>query len=231
MNTPELDQFKILIVDDEETTRAVLLQALRNENFLCFEASDLDRAKVIVKKARPDLIILDLSFPQGDGIDFLKEIRAEDDLPIIVCTGRSDHDDKISGLEIGADDYITKPFSSKELATRVRTVLRRSGTSPVRGKLSFGNIEIHLSSREVLKNGKNITLTSREFDLLIHLAKHPRTVFSREALLKAVWSQQGTRTNATVTEHIRRLRSKIEDDPDNPKYLTAVRGVGYRLQP
>ena len=186
---------------------------------------------MVIVKARPDLVILDLSFPGEDGIDFLKELREEDDLPVIVCSGRGNELDRIKGLDIGADDYITKPFSPNELATRVKAVLRRSGNTPVRGKLVFGDVLIHLDTREVTKNSISVKLTSREFDLLVYLAKHPRMVFSREALLKAIWSQKGSRTNATVTEHIRRLRSKIENDPNKPLHLIAVRGVGYRLMP
>lgn len=225
------EKFRILVVDDEAPTRGVLLSALREHQYLCSEADSIERARVVIMKARPDLVILDLTFPGEDGIDFLRELREEDDLPVIVCSGRGEELDKIKGLDIGADDYITKPFSPNELATRVKAVLRRSGNTPVRGKLVFGDVLIHLDTREVSKSGVQIKLTSREFDLLVYLAKHPRMVFSREALLKAIWSQKGTRTNATVTEHIRRLRAKIESDPNKPAHLIAVRGVGYRLMP
>lgn len=224
------DLYRILVVDDEESTRSSLLKSLRDNGFLCFEASDLERAKMVIKKARPDLVILDLSFPDGDGIDLLKEIRTDDDLPIILCTGRADEVDRIRGFEFGADDYITKPFSGKEISLRIKNILKWAGKTPQRGKISFGDIVINLSSHDVQKSGSSIVLTAKEFELLVHLAKHPRTVFSREDLLLSVWSQSGSRTNATVTEHIRRLRSKIEDDPDNPKYIQAVRGIGYRFQ-
>jgi len=227
----DAESFRILVVDDEAPTRGVLLSALREHSYLCSEADSIERARIIIVKARPDLVVLDLSFPGEDGIDFLRELRQEDDLPVIVCTGRADELDRIKGLDLGADDYITKPFFPNELATRVKAVLRRSGNTPVRGKLVFGEVLIQLNTREVTKSGTLIKLTSREFDLLVYLAKHPRMVFSREALLKAIWSQKGTRTNATVTEHIRRLRAKIEADPNKPAHLIAVRGVGYRLLP
>lgn len=225
------DESKVLVVEDDTKTRELLLAALRAEGFLCSEAGDTERARTIIKKARPDLVILDLGFPGGDGLDFLRELRLEDDIPVIVCTGRAEENDKLIGLEIGADDYITKPFSPKELVMRSKTILRRVANSPVRGKLTFGNINIQLDTREVFKGEELIFLTSREYDLLIFLARNPRIVHSREALLKAVWAQHGDRTMATVTEHIRRLRGKIEDNPDHPKHLCAVRGVGYRLQP
>lgn len=225
------EKYKILVVDDETDTRKSLINALHQEGFLCFESENLITAKKVIQKARPDLMVLDINFPDGSGFNLLKSIRENDDLPIILCTGNSNSEDKILGLEFGADDYITKPFSPKELALRVGSVLRRTGTSPQRGKITFGNVSIDIESREVYKNGVIIQLTGKEFDLLVHLARHPRTIFSREDLLKNVWSHGGERTIATVTEHIRRLRSKIEDDPDKPRFLNAVRGIGYRFLP
>ncbi|MFM7088829.1 MAG: response regulator transcription factor [Candidatus Paceibacterota bacterium] len=220
---------KILVVDDEEAVRIAVCTALRSSGMLCSEAADAGRARKVITKSRPDLVILDLTLPDQDGLQLLKELRTFDDLPVLVLSGRSEEEDKVKGLDYGADDYITKPFSRTELISRVKSVLRRSKGSAYGVKITFGDIQIDTSAREVKKNGDTIQLTAREYELLLFLAKHPRTVFSREDLIKKVWPNSTDRGLATVTEHVRRLRNKIELDPENPVHLRAVRGVGYRL--
>ena len=224
-------KYRILVVEDDLEVREALCKVLRENGFLCSEAGEIGKAKRIILKSRPDLVVLDLGMPDSDGSYFLREIREIDNLPIIVCTGRGSDKDKINNLDYGADDYITKPFNPIELVSRVKNVLRRSGTTPAKGKVFFGDVVIQLDTREVTKAGNQINLTSKEYDLLLHLARHPRTVFSRDSLLKSVWAVSGDRSEATVTEHVRRLRVKIENEPDNPKNLLAVRGVGYKLIP
>lgn len=224
------DQYRVLVVDDDADTRAAVCAALRNGGFLCSEAADVARARKVVTKSRPDIVVLDLGLPDGDGMDFLVELRRNDDLPVLVVSGRDSEGDRVLGLEIGADDYVTKPFSAVELASRVRSVLRRTGSSS-QSRVGFGTTTIDAEAREVTHKGKKINLTAKEFDLLAFFARHPRQVFSRVELLREVWHTTDTRSEATVTEHVRRLRLKIEEDPSSPRHLSAVRGVGYRLEP
>jgi DNA-binding response OmpR family regulator len=177
-------------------------------------------------------MLLDLGLPDGDGVDLLRDLRKNDPLPVIVISGRDSETDRVKGLDVGADDYVTKPFSPREVVSRVASVLRRADASPSRSMLRFGEIRIDINAHEVRKNEKPIPLTSKEFDLLVCLARQPRTVFSRLDLLNEVWASKGQEcSEATVTEHVRRLRMKLEDSPSSPRYLCAVRGVGYRLVP
>ncbi len=230
----ETAKHKILVVEDDADTRAAIIAALRWAGFLCTEAADGSRARHVISRYRPDLIVLDLGLPDGDGLELLTEIRKGDDLPVIVCSGRDSELDRVGGLDVGADDYVTKPFSPRELALRVRSILRRVGSAsgPAADVLDFGAVSIDVAAHEVTINGVNVSLTAREFDLLVFLARNPRIAFTRAQLLKNVWKNTGQeRSEATVTEHIRRLRQKIDDDNENPKHLCAVRGVGYRLMP
>jgi two-component system phosphate regulon response regulator PhoB len=227
----EAAQHRVLVVDDDADTRTAVCEALRWAGMLCSEAQDVARARRVVVKNRPDIVILDLSLPDGDGLDFLRELRNSDDLPVLVLSGRDGEQDRIAGLDLGADDYLTKPFSAKELASRVRSVLRRAHSTPGGSRLSFGNVVIDVEARDARRGGQPLHLTTKEFDLLVFLARHPRTVFSRTELLNEVWTGPGDRGEATVTEHVRRLRLKIEIDPAEPRHLAAVRGVGYRLVP
>jgi DNA-binding response OmpR family regulator len=227
----ETPQPRVLVVDDEEETRIAVCESLRWAGMLCSEAGDVARARRVIARNRPDIVVLDLSLPDGDGLELLRELRAGDDLPVLVLSGRSEEHDRISGLDLGADDYLTKPFSAKELASRIRTVLRRSQSARSGSRLTFGNIVIDIESRDVRRGGQALPLTTKEFDLLVFFAKNPRTVYSRADLLREVWTAPGDRGEATVTEHVRRLRMKIEDTPTDPRYLCAVRGVGYRLVP
>jgi len=170
--------------------------------------------------------------PGADGLELCRWIRSRSDLPVIMLTARGEEADRIVGLELGADDYVTKPFSPRELAARVRTVLRRSGPPDAKSeRLSFDALEIDASTREVRREGELLRLTAKEFDLLYFLARHPRRVFSRQQLMDRVWGYEAALDTGTVTVHIRRLREKIEPDPSRPRFLETLWGVGYRFAP
>jgi DNA-binding response OmpR family regulator len=222
----------VLVVDDEPIVREVVVSYLRREGFRTLEAGDGIRARKLLEHDLPNLVVLDLMLPGMDGLELCRWIRARSDLPVIMLTARGEEADRIVGLELGADDYVTKPFSPRELAARVRTVLRRAA-QPSLGeeKLSLDGLEIDASTREVTKGGQPVRLTAREFDLLWFLASHPRHVFSRSQLMDRVWGYEAALDTGTVTVHVRRLREKIEDDPSQPRFLETVWGVGYRFCP
>jgi two-component system, OmpR family, response regulator ResD len=170
--------------------------------------------------------------PGTDGLELCRWIRSRSELPVIMLTARGDEADRIVGLELGADDYVTKPFSPRELAVRVRNVLRRSRAAPVDAEwVAFGEFEVDAAGREVRRDGKPLKLTMREFDLLWFLVSHPRRVFSRDQLMDRVWGYTTALDTGTVTVHIRRLREKVEQDPSRPRFLETVWGVGYRFSP
>jgi two-component system, OmpR family, phosphate regulon response regulator PhoB len=222
----------VLVVDDEPIVREVVVRYLEREGFRTLEAADGDRARELLERDSPGLVVLDVMLPGTDGLELCRWIRARSDLPVIMLTARGDEADRIVGLELGADDYVTKPFSPRELATRVRTVLRRSGPPQARTeRLSFDTLEIDASTREVRRDGEPLRLTAKEFDLLYFLARHPRRVFSREQLMDRVWGYEAALDTGTVTVHIRRLRAKIEPDPSHPRFLETLWGVGYRFAP
>jgi DNA-binding response OmpR family regulator len=222
----------VLVVDDEPTIREVVVRYLRREGYRTLEAADGNRARELVERHAPSLVVLDVMLPGTDGLALCRWIRARSALPVIMLTARGDEADRIVGLELGADDYVTKPFSPRELAARVRTVLRRSGPeAPGSERLSLGELELDAATREVTKGGEPLKLTAKEFDLLWFLAAHPRQVFSRDQLMNRVWGYEAAFDTGTVTVHIRRLREKIEDDPSYPRHLETVWGVGYRVTP
>ncbi len=220
----------VLVVDDEPIVREVVVRYLEREGYRTLEASDGTRARELLERESPSLVVLDLMLPGTDGLSLCRWIRSRSDLPVIMLTARGEETDRIVGLEIGADDYVTKPFSPRELAARVRTVMRRSTRpSPRDEHLSFDELEIDASTREVTKAGARIHLTAKEFDLLWFLASHPRRVFSRDQLMDRIWGYDAAVDTGTVTVHVRRLRQKIEDDPSSPRFLETVWGVGYRF--
>jgi DNA-binding response OmpR family regulator len=183
-------------------------------------------------RAKPaDLLILDLMLPRLDGATVCQRIRATSDVPIIMLTARGDERDRLKGLDLGADDYVTKPFSPRELAARVRAVLRRAPGSPTPRILGFDRLEIDGEKRSVAVDGRIVALTSLEFDLLYHLASHPTQVFAREQIVASVWDDDFDGDASTVTVHIRRLREKIEHDPSRPRHVKTVWGMGYRFEP
>jgi DNA-binding response OmpR family regulator len=223
----------VLVVDDEPTIRDVVVQYLRREGYATLEAGDGDAARELLEREWPNLVVLDLMLPGTDGLALCRWIRGRSQLPVIMLTARGEEADRIVGLELGADDYVTKPFSPRELVARVRSVLRRSAAADDRPdeRVRFGDIEIDAAAREVRKRGNMLNLTAREFELLWFLARHPRRVFSRDQLMSQVWGYEPAFDSGTITVHVRRLREKIEDEPAHPRYLETVWGVGYRLSP
>jgi DNA-binding response OmpR family regulator len=222
----------VLVVDDEPIVREVVVGYLQREGYRTLEAADGDLARDVLERESPNLVVLDVMLPGIDGLELCRWIRSRSDLPVILLTARGEETDRIVGLELGADDYVTKPFSPRELAARVRTVLRRSAPQPVSDeRLSFAGLEIDSRTRDVFKQGSALTLTAKEFDLLWFLARHPRQVFSRDQLMDRVWGYGAALDTGTVTVHVRRLREKIEDDPAHPARLQTVWGVGYRFVP
>ncbi|MGH9039463.1 MAG: response regulator [Acidimicrobiia bacterium] len=230
----------ILVVDDEPMVRSLLSRLLTMEGYEVLEAEDGQAAIDLMEGTTPDLVLLDVMLPARDGLDVLGDLRKTSNVPVILLTARGDEADRVIGLKLGADDYVVKPFSAAELSARIETVLRRSvAAAPAptaTGKsatcLSFDGLQVDLITREVQVKGDTVETTAREFDLLAFLAASPRQVFSRQQLLEHVWgSSSDWQSEATVTEHVRRLRKKIEEDPDHPRWVTTARGVGYRFEP
>ena len=222
----------VLVVEDESVVRDVVVKYLRREGYRTLEAGDGDTACELVEREQPDLVVLDLMLPGKDGLGVCRWIRSRSEIPVIMLTARGEEADRIVGLELGADDYVTKPFSPRELAARVKTVLRRARQPDLReARLVFEGLEIDASTREVLKAGRPLRLTAKEFDLLWFLASNPRHVFSRHQLMDRVWGYDAAVDTGTVTVHMRRLRAKTEDDPSRPRRLETVWGVGYRFTP
>ncbi|MPZ51521.1 MAG: response regulator [Acidimicrobiia bacterium] len=221
----------VLVVDDEEMVRDVLSTYLERDGFNVLTAGTAEEADGVLADSHPDLIVLDVMLPGGSGLDILTAIAGR--VPVILLTAKTEESERILGLELGADDYVTKPFSPREIVARVRSVLRRSRSATTQGsRLVAGDIAIDTDTREVFLNGNEVELTAKEFELLAFLVASPRQVFSRDQLLAQVWeSSEEWQDPATVTVHIRRLRAKIEQEPSQPERLQTVWGVGYRFQP
>ena len=220
----------VLVVDDEQMIREVVTRYLADDGHRVSEAADGHEALAVIDSDTPDLVILDVMLPGPDGFSILQHIRETSDLPVILLTARANEEDRITGLDYGADDYVPKPFSARELAARVRSVLRRS--RPPRGSvLSFGDLVIDEPARTATLADSPLDLTPKEFDLLAFMASRPGEAFSRQDLLREVWdSSSEWQDPATVTVHVRRLRAKIEADVDAPSFLETVWGVGYRFR-
>ena len=223
---------RILVVDDEPTVREVVVQYLQRDGYVVHELDRGDLVAETVNTFQPDLIVLDIMLPGLSGLEVLRAI-GPNKIPVIMLTARVEEADRVLGLELGADDYVTKPFSPRELVARVRTVLRRvQPSTDVSETLRFDGLVIDRSSREAMLDAQVVPLTAKEFDLLAYLAASPRQVFSRSQLLHDVWdSSPEYQDPATVTVHVRRLRHKMEADPENPRWITTVWGVGYRFEP
>jgi DNA-binding response OmpR family regulator len=222
----------VLVVDDEPIVRKIVVRYLAREGHRIVEAADGEAARGAIQRSDPDLVVLDLMLPGTDGLELCRWIRSTSELPVIMLTARGEEADRIVGLELGADDYVTKPFSPRELAARVRSVLRRASTASVpERQLTFGDVSLERATREARKNGAEVRLTAKEFELLWFLASHPRHVFSRDQLMASVWGYTTAVDTGTVTVHVRRLREKIEQNPSEPRHLETVWGVGYRLVP
>jgi phosphate regulon transcriptional regulator PhoB len=230
---------KVLVVDDEPSLVSTISYNLRREGHEVVTAGDGVRAVEVARRERPDLIVLDLMLPRMDGLDVCRQIRQSPspqlrNVPILMLTAKADEVDKVVGLEVGADDYVTKPFSMRELLARLKAMLRRTQMEPAdtttNRPVSIATIEIDPGQRRVLRKGKEIALKPKEFELLTFFGRHPGQVFSREQLLDQVWGYGFIGDNRTVDVHVRWLREKIEKNPSKPKLLETVRGVGYRLR-
>jgi len=224
----------ILVIEDEPSIAEVVSLYLRRAGFQVQATNNGQLAMDELEQHIPDLVILDLMLPGIDGYSLTRWLRNRSDVPIIMLTSRRAEMDRIAGLEMGADDYVVKPFSPQELVSRVRAVLRRGGmdrSEEGERPLEFGDLSIHPLSHEVHLRNKTVDLTAKEFDLLMLFAHHPRQVFSRDQLLERVWGVSEYIDPGTVTVHVRRLREKIEADPANPQRLLTVWGVGYKFEP
>jgi two-component system, OmpR family, phosphate regulon response regulator PhoB len=231
---------RILVVDDDPQLRSLLLLVLEGEGYTVILASDAPSAVKEIEAGTADLVVLDVSLGADDGRMVLARIRDLGDLPVILISGKGDTADRVLGLRLGADDFLSKPFSPVELVARVETVLRRSSVrapapvpeAPAEDMENPSGLRVNEVTREVSVEGSAVELTAKEFDLLAFLIRSPRQVFSRGQLLEHVWSSRSEwQDEATVTEHVRRVRHKIEPDPAKPRWITTVRGVGYRFEP
>lgn len=266
---PAVSGRTVLVADDEAHIRELVKLYLQNEGFRVLEASTGPEALALWKESSPDLVILDIMLPELDGWEVLKQIRREKNTPVLMLTARGEEVDRVLGLELGADDYVVKPFSPRELVSRVKAILRRAGAEPsglyhvagadsqtsgtlgqaasqvggshsgtglgdkgdLQGEvLKYPGLAIDKASREVTVRGRIVTLPPKEFDLLWLLASNPNRVFTREFLLETVWEYRYIGDIRTVDVHVRRLRQKIEEDPENPRYLKTVWGVGYKFE-
>jgi len=225
----------ILVVEDEASIAEVVSLYLKRAGYNVQIALDGRQALNILEKQIPDFVILDLMLPEVDGLSLTRWLRDRSDVPIIMLTARREEIDRIAGLELGADDYVVKPFSPQELVSRVRAVMRRLGREQGEAEndrsLSFNNLSIDPKSRVVMVKESPIELTAKEFDMLYLLARHPKQVFTREQLLERIWGGAQYIDPGTVTVHVRRLREKIEDDASKPARLLTVWGVGYKFEP
>ena len=223
----------VLVVDDEPTITEVVSRYLQRAGYTTHTAADGARAVDAAASLKPDLVVLDVRLPRIDGLEVMRRLRAADRSrpAVILLTGRGEPSDRVAGLRLGADDYVVKPFAPAELVARVDAVLRRSEPTPAQAApLDFGELRLDPTARRACVRGREVRLTQREFDLLLYLAQRPGQVLSRDDLMREVWQYSFYTDASTVTVHIRRLRSKIEDDPANPRYLRTVWGVGYRFE-
>jgi len=224
----------ILVVEDEPSIAEVVSLYMKRAGFQVVTAADGREAMTRFEERKPDLVILDLMLPEVDGLSLTRWLRDRSEVPIIMLTARREEIDRIAGLEMGADDYVVKPFSPQELVSRARAVLRRSKREPDAGNerpISHGDLAIDPRSRTVKRDDREVLLTAKEFDMLYLLAQHPRQVYTRDQLLERIWGGAAYIDPGTVTVHVRRLREKIEADPSNPVRIVTVWGVGYKFEP
>jgi DNA-binding response OmpR family regulator len=218
----------VLVVDDEPVVRDVVARYLQRDGYHTLEAADGEAAKGILATEDPSLVVLDVMLPGLDGLELCRWIRSTSDTPVVLLTALGEESDRIAGLELGADDYVTKPFSPRELVIRIGNILRRSRATDD-DVYRFASIELNVTTREVRKDGVPLKLTLKEFELLHAFVASPRRVFTREELMDRVWGYRAALETGTLTVHIRRLREKLEDDPSQPRFLQTVWGVGYRF--
>lgn len=222
---------QILVVEDDPVYQRYLISLLEREGYRVSAVFEAEAALQAVRHDPPDLIVVDVELPGMSGLELLNRVKETDEVPVVIVSGHDTEPERVIGLDLGADDYIVKPFLPREFAARVRSALRRAASDPPGGRvLRFGDLEIRLAAREVYLAGKPVALTRREFDLLVYLATRQDEVVDRPTLLQEVWgSSDEWQDSATVTEHVRRIRHKIEADPANPRWIRAVRNVGYRF--
>jgi len=224
---------RVLVVEDDRTVAEVVTRYLEHEGFVVESVGDGQDAVASADAHLPDLVVLDIMLPGLDGLEVCRRLRSRAPIPVVMLTARGSEEDRVLGLELGADDYVSKPFSPRELTARVKAVLRRA-KAPLdlerAETIEYNGLQLDLGAREARVHGELATLTAREFELLTFLARRPRQVFRRDELLEQVWGYTYGDTS-TVTVHIRRLREKIEDDPSAPRRITTVWGIGYRFDP
>lgn len=229
-----MTRLRVLVVDDEAVVAEVVERYLLRDGFDVAVAANGEKALTVARTWNPDLVVLDLMLPSVDGLEVCRQLRRAGQIPIVMLTARGEETDRIVGLELGADDYVVKPFSPREPVARIRAVLRRASPEQTErassDALRFGSLLVDSRTRTVDANGRAVTLTAKEFDLLHFLASHANQVFTREQLLNDVWDYAFAGDASTVTVHIRRLREKIEADPVRPRYVKTVWGVGYQFE-
>ena len=224
----------ILVVDDETTLRETLVEALETEGFRVVSAADGRAALTLFRSERPDLVLLDLMLPELSGIEVCRIIRAESGVPIVMLTAKDSELDKVVGLELGADDYVTKPFSLRELSARIRALFRRSEQAVASENppavVDLGRVQVDIAGHRLLRDGDALRIKPKAFELLLFLLRHPGQVFTRDQLLERVWGYDYFGDGRLVDVHVRRLRTKVEADPAHPRYVVTSRGLGYKLQ-
>ncbi|MCE5216179.1 response regulator transcription factor [bacterium] len=230
-----VEKDKILVIEDEEQDRVLVTTVLRNEGYQVVEATDGEKGLELLETAQPDLVLLDLIMPGIDGLEVCRRIRARHEIPVIMLTARQEEVDKVVGLELGADDYVVKPFGPRELVARVRAMLRRTviteKAAAQKKHMVYPSLEIDLPTRSVRLEGEEVHLTPKEFDLLFHLSSQPRRVFTREEIVEEVWGYNTPGGDLrTVDTHVKRLRKKLEEGRDLPWSLATVWGVGYKFE-
>ena len=222
---------RILVVEDEPEIRRLVRLALEREGHETYEADGVERGAIEAGTRRPDLVVVDLGLPDGDGVDLVRQLRTWSDVPIIILSARTDEEDKVEALDAGADDYLVKPFGSPELLARVRAHLRRQGGAGREPVLEFGDIRIDRSRRSVERDGQTLHMTPIEYRLLTHLAAHPHSVLTHRQLLQAVWGPGHAEDAHYLRVYMAQLRKKIESDPARPRHLVTETGIGYRFVP
>jgi two-component system alkaline phosphatase synthesis response regulator PhoP len=222
---------RVLVVDDEDSVLKVVDYALSQEGYEVHTASDADGAEELFSRVAPALVILDVMLPGKSGFEIARDLRAHSNVPIIMLSARADEVDRILGLEFGADDYVTKPFSPRELVSRVKNILRRTGaTGDDKAPVMIGDLRVDPLSRQVTLRGAPVNLTRTEYDILLHLARHPGTAFSREEILASLGEAAHIGDERAIDVHIHNIREKLEPDPRDPTHILTVRGFGYRLK-
>lgn len=222
---------RVLVVDDEESILKVVSYALTQAGYEVHTAIDGPGGEFLLGEIKPDIVILDVMLPGKSGLEIARDLRASSNIPIIMLSARGDEVDRILGLEFGADDYVTKPFSPRELVSRVKAILRRSESSPAeKACIEIGDLTVDTLAHQVKLSGQPMHLTSSEYGILLHLAKHPGAAFSRQEIMNALWDESPVGDERAIDVHIHNIREKLEEDPKNPVYILTVRGYGYRLR-